>query len=81
MLVLRLGEVHEDDCVELSTTNDWLPLDGVADVSLENVQLCCCPVCIDGPTTPVAAADIPRHETATGRQAEAADGAQTAPQP
>lgn len=62
MFVLRLGEVHEDDCETLSTTNDWLPLDDFSDESLEEVELRCCPSCIDGPNRPVSVSELANSE-------------------
>ena len=62
MFVLRLGEVHEDDCEALSTTNDWLPLDDFSNDSLEGMELRCCPSCIDGPNGPVSVSELTNSE-------------------
>jgi len=77
VLVLRLGEVHEDDCETLSTTTDWLPLDDFADDSLDGMELRCCPTCIDGPAGPVSVSELPRSEPTADR---ASEPARTVPQ-
>lgn len=45
LLVLHFGVVHEDDCRELSTTQDWVPLDDVPTETVEALDLQYCPVC------------------------------------
>lgn len=43
--VLHFGVVHENDCRELSTTNDWVPLDEVPAQTRAALELQYCPVC------------------------------------
>lgn len=45
LLVLHFGVVHEDDCRQLSTTQDWVPLDEVPEETLSGLELQHCPVC------------------------------------
>lgn len=45
LLVLHFGVVHEDDCSELSTTLDWVPLDDLPDGSLAELDVRYCSVC------------------------------------
>lgn len=45
LLVLHFGVVHEDDCRELSTTRDWVPLEDVPEGTLGELELQQCPVC------------------------------------
>lgn len=45
LLVLHFGVVHEDDCRELSTTQDWTPLDEIPEETLAALELQHCPVC------------------------------------
>lgn len=45
LLVLHFGVVHEDDCRQLSTTQDWVPVDEVPEDTLAQLELQDCPVC------------------------------------
>lgn len=47
MLVLHFGELHEDDCLELSTTEDWVPFDEFSEEALEGLNIRRCPHCLD----------------------------------
>lgn len=79
MLVIRLGEVHQDDCETLSTTNDWLPLDEFAEDSLNGMDLRCCTACIDGPTVSSSVAERSREDR-DERAAEREQAARAVPQ-
>mgnify|MGYP000501111701 CR=1 FL=1 len=47
MLVLRFGMLHKRDCVELSTTNDWVSIEEFSDEALDGLDVRRCPVCLD----------------------------------
>ena len=43
---MHFGMLHEEDCRELSTTNDWVPFDDVSEESLEELNLKQCSQCL-----------------------------------
>jgi hypothetical protein len=47
MLVLHFGMLHEEDCVELSTTQDWVPFEEFTEEALEGLNIRRCPHCLD----------------------------------
>lgn len=47
MLVLHFGMLHERDCAELSTTQDWIPFEEFSEEALEGLDVRRCPVCLD----------------------------------
>lgn len=45
MQVLHFGTLHEESCVELSTTNDWAPVEDISDETLDALDVQECPIC------------------------------------